>query len=65
MNEKAYYTTVALIFLIIAVLHLLRAIQGWEAVIGGVLVPVWFSWVAAILAGYLSLRGFQLKDRRR
>lgn len=65
MNRKTYYTTVAVIFFIIAALHLLRAIKGWEAVIGGVSVPVWFSWVAVALAGYLSLRGFQLRGRRR
>lgn len=58
--KKAYYVTVASIFTIIAVFHLIRAIQGWEAVIGGVVVPIWVSWAAVLIAGYMAVRGFQL-----
>jgi hypothetical protein len=52
--------TVGLIFLAIAVLHLLRIILGWGAVIGGWVVPEWVSWAALIIAGFLAFHGLRL-----
>lgn len=54
MSNKAYLSLSGLIFLIIAVLHLLRAVYGWEAAIGGWMVPMWISWVALVVSGYLA-----------
>lgn len=65
MNRKTYYNTVALVFLIVAILHLLRAINGWEATIANNIIPIWVSWVAVLVAGYLSLRGFGLARQKR
>lgn len=63
MKKKTYYTTAATIFTIVALAHLIRAIQEWEAVVAGASVPVWFSWVAVVLAGYLAVRGFQFSRK--
>ena len=60
MNHKTYFKVTSLIFLIIAVLHLLRAVYGWEAVINGYTIPVWASWVAVLVAGFLAFRGYQI-----
>lgn len=60
MSRKSYALTVGLIFLIIAVLHLLRIISGWGAVIGGWVVPEWVSWMALIIAGFLAFHGLRL-----
>lgn len=59
MNTKTYYQSVAVIFSIIAVLHAARGLYGWEAVVAGVTIPVWVSWAAVLIAGYLAVRGFQ------
>lgn len=59
MSKQTYYYAVSGIFLIIGVLHLVRALSGWEAVIAGITIPVWISWAAVIVAGYLAVRGFQ------
>ena len=48
----------AVIFAIIALLQLLRAITGFEIVVGGEIMPVWPSWIAAIVAGFLAYLGF-------
>jgi len=48
----------AVIFAIIALLQLLRAITGFEIVVGGETMPVWPSWIAAIMAGFLAYLGF-------
>lgn len=61
MSRKMYYEVTALIFLIIAVLHAMRLLYGWEASVGGVTVPLWASVAAIVIAGYLSYRGFTWK----
>ena len=54
MNKKTFSAVVGVIFSAIAVLHLLRAVFGWKAVIGSFEVPIWLSWVAAVVAAYLA-----------
>lgn len=72
MSKKTYYNTASTLFTVIAFLHLFRALNQWEAVVAGVPIPVWISWVAVLLAGYLAVRGFsyvrknpKMKSRRR
>ncbi|MBS3100613.1 hypothetical protein J4204_00595 [Candidatus Woesearchaeota archaeon] len=54
MNKNQLLKLAAVIFGIIALLHLLRSIFSWEANIGGFDVPVWYSYVAVAVVGYLS-----------
>lgn len=54
MRHKTFLAVTGVIFLVIAVLHLLRAVLGWSAVIGSFEVPIWLSWVAAVVAAYLA-----------
>lgn len=50
------FTTIAIvIFALVAVLHVLRLIFGWEAVINGMVVPIWASVLAIIIAGGLAV----------
>lgn len=54
MDKNQLLTLAAAIFGIIALLHLLRAVLGWEANINGFNVPMWLSYIAVVVAGYLS-----------
>jgi len=58
-NKQTYYYVVSGVFSLVAVLHLARVLSGWEAVLAGVIIPVWVSWIAVALAGYLAVRGYQ------
>ena len=50
------FTTIAVaLFTLIALLHLLRLFTGWEVVVVGYVVPVWFSLPGLIIAGGLAL----------
>jgi len=60
MNQRFFNLIAGLIFLVIAVLHLLRIVFGWSAVIGGWVVPQWVSWLAFLVAGYLAYEGLRL-----
>lgn len=64
MNQKIYNMYSGVIFAIIAVVQLLRVMQGWPAVINGVSIPIWVSWIAILLAGFMAYSGFQLHNKR-
>ena len=42
------------IFTVVAVLHILRMLYGWEVVINGMSVPMWVSVLGAIITGGLA-----------
>ncbi len=63
MTQNVYLRVTGFIFLLIAILHLLRLVFGWEAVIVERAVPHWLSVVALIVAGYLAYEGFRLGRR--
>ena len=49
------FTTIAVaIFTIVAIVHLLRIILGWEVTIQGTVVPMWASYLGLIIAGGLA-----------
>lgn len=64
MVNKDYSLFAGVIFAIIAVLHVLRIVFGWEAMIAGWSVPMWLSWIALLIAGYLGYTGFMLSRKR-
>ncbi len=50
------FTSIAIvIFSLVAVLHVLRLIFGWQAVIDGLVIPMWASVVGLIIAGGLAI----------
>jgi hypothetical protein len=51
----------ATLFLLMAIMHLLRIIFGWQAEIGGLNIPFWASWLGVLVAGALAYFGFTQK----
>ena len=60
MSQRTFSLIVATVFSVIGVLHLLRLVYGWEAIVGGWAVPMWISWVALLIASYLAYEGVRL-----
>jgi hypothetical protein len=58
MSRRAYLLITAIIFSLIALLHLVRIIFGWSATLGSLNVPMWLNWVALIVTG--AFFGFSL-----
>ena len=54
-SRQRYLVISATVFAVVAVAHLIRAIQQWPVTIGPVSVPVDLSWLAAVASGALSL----------
>ena len=65
MQQKTYNIVTAVLFLVVALLHLLRIILDWPAQIGGLSIPLWASWLALIVAAALAYLGFRQNARLR
>ena len=65
MKQGAFLLVTSSIFALIALLHALRLIYGWNVTIGEWAVPVWVSAVGFLLAGYLSCQGLLFKRKHR
>jgi hypothetical protein len=58
MSEHAFSLTVGIIFLLIALAHVVRLVFGAPFVIEGIAIPLWASGVAVVVTGFLSYEGF-------
>lgn len=65
MSQKTFTLTAGAIFSLVTLLHALRLLLGWEAVIGGWQVPLWVSWVGIAVAGSLGYTAFTLGKSER
>ena len=63
MSQKTFTKIATVILGIVTLLQLLRIFLGWSVVIGGWMVPMWFSWIAVVVAGSLSYFGIRLATR--
>lgn len=59
MSPRNYSLLAALIFALVALLQLTRAVGGWPVTLGTISIPLWASWVAFIVAAVLAWLGFQ------
>jgi hypothetical protein len=60
MSAKSYSRLAALIFAVVAVLQLIRAVSGWPVTVGATTsIPLWASWVVCVIAGVLAWIGFE------
>lgn len=58
MSQTDYFKVTGLVFLLVGALHLWRAFQGWELVLGSWSIPVWVSWVVGVVLIFLAGNGF-------
>jgi len=54
-----YVSVSGVIFGVVAVAHVYRAITGSPIMLGSSAVPIWVSWVAALVAGALCVWAFR------
>jgi hypothetical protein len=52
---KPFTTLAVVVFALIALLQLLRAISGWEVTVNGIAIPVWASVIAFVVASALAI----------
>jgi sterol desaturase/sphingolipid hydroxylase (fatty acid hydroxylase superfamily) len=59
MTLRNFSLTAAIVFAVIALVQLARAVFGWPVTINAYTVPLWLSWVAFIVAAGLSYFGWK------
>jgi len=52
---KPFTTIATIVFTLVAVLQLVRVLEGWDVAIGSFRVPMWASVVAAAFAALLAV----------
>jgi len=60
LTAKTFTQVATVIFTAVALMHLLRLVNGWGANIGGWDVPMWVSILGLVVAGFLAYSGFML-----
>jgi len=57
-----YVLVSGVVFGVVALLQLVRAINQWSVQIDSFSVPVWASWIAAVVTGVLCVWAFRSKS---
>ena len=60
MHQKTFTSIAGVFFALITALHACRLLLGWQAVIGGWMVPAWVSGVAVAVFGALAYCAFRV-----
>lgn len=60
MSQKSFNLAAGIIFAIIAVMHLVRSILGWDVIFAGFDIPVGISVLAFLITTLLSYSAFKL-----
>jgi hypothetical protein len=63
MSQKTFLLVAGVLFLLIALGHALRIGFGVSVVIQNTPIPMWASWIALIVAGFLAYEGIRLSRR--
>ena len=59
MSHRIFSLTAGVIFLLIALGHVLRIVLGWSVIVQDFAVPMWASGLAVVIMGYLAYEGFR------
>ncbi|PIP86969.1 hypothetical protein COW81_02795 [Candidatus Campbellbacteria bacterium CG22_combo_CG10-13_8_21_14_all_36_13] len=62
MSKFSYFYFSSFIFFFAGLLHLYRALNGFELSIGPLSIPVWMSWVLVLITGIMVY--FSVKFRK-
>jgi hypothetical protein len=59
MTSRNFSLTAAIVFAVIALVQLARAVFGWGVTVDAYAVPLWLSWAAFFVAAGLSYFGWK------
>jgi len=59
MNRKDYSVFSGFIFGVVGALHLLRVLKEWTFTINSYPIPLWVSWAAFLLTGFMAWQAYK------
>jgi hypothetical protein len=63
MTSQGFSRLAAIIFAFGALAQLSRALMGFNMMAGSMMVPVWLSWLAALVLALLAWAGFMAQSK--
>jgi hypothetical protein len=63
MTSQSFSRLAAIIFALGALAQLSRALMGYNMMAGSMMVPVWLSWIAALVLALLAWAGFMAQSK--
>ena len=60
MTHQTFSLVTAVLFFLMALLHAVRLLRGWQFTVEGAVVPIWISWIGLAITAYLAYEGFRL-----
>jgi uncharacterized protein YacL len=63
MSQKTFSLVAGVLFLLIALAHVLRIAFGASVVIQNTSIPMWASMVAVVITGFLAYEGLRLAQK--
>jgi hypothetical protein len=54
-HNKPFTTVAVVLFALIALMHLLRLVLGWEVTVNGMVLPKWASGPGLVITAWLAL----------
>jgi uncharacterized membrane protein len=60
MTQRTFSLVTAVLFSLIAVIHAVRLLRGWQVTVEGVVMPIWISWIGLAIAASMAYQGFLL-----
>jgi hypothetical protein len=54
-RHKPFTTVAAILFTLMALVHLLRLLLGWDVTVNGMVVPEWASGLGLLITAWLAL----------
>ena len=60
MTHRTFSLVTGILFLLVALLHGIRLLRGWQVSVEGAVMPIWISWIGLAVAAYLAYQGFRL-----
>ena len=65
MRQKTFSLVAGVLFLLIALGHVLRIAFDASVVVQGISIPMWASWIALVVTGFLAYEGLQRARKSR
>jgi len=59
LSQKTFSLVAGVFFLLVALVHVLRMALSASVVIQNISLPMWASWIALVVTGYLAYEGFR------
>ena len=63
MGHKSYCTVSGILFVLVAVAHLIRIVYGMTIQVGNIMVPMQVSWLGLIVPAALAVWAFRTASR--